>query len=288
MTASVVLPAGDPRLLAGIIDRPDAVLHVTGPGAVACVQGLFTNDIDQGTLPLLRWGAFLTPKGMIVSDLWVLRDDGGCWLIVPSSGLEAVLALLARSFPPRLARVTDRSDEFRTRWARNPAAETAATGRAVRPDGPAPFHLLLLEPRTEAGDPPESLPPDTADQIMLLEGWPVLGREIDDRTLVQEVRFDELGGVRYDKGCYVGQETVARLHFRGHPNRTLRAVTGTGASPEDEIIRNAEGREVGRIAILGIGDGRWVASARIRREVADGDTVTAGGASGTVRGFPVT
>ena len=60
-------------------------------------------------------------------------------------------------------------------------------------------------------------------------GWPALGVEIDERTLPQEVRYDEIGGVSYTKGCYTGQETVARLHFRGHTNRELRGLRWTDA-----------------------------------------------------------
>ena len=60
----------------------------------------------------------------------------------------------------------------------------------------------------------------------ILAGWPRLGAEIEERTLPQEVRYDEIGGVSYTKGCYTGQETVARLHFRGHTNRELRGLAG--------------------------------------------------------------
>ena len=66
----------------------------------------------------------------------------------------------------------------------------------------------------------------------ILAGWPALGAEIDERTLPQEVRYDEIGGVSYTKGCYTGQETVARLHFRGHPNRELRGLWWRSDEPE--------------------------------------------------------
>src|SRR5262249_24994082 len=65
----------------------------------------------------------------------------------------------------------------------------------------------------------------------LLGGWPTLGVEIDEKTLPQEVRYDEIGGVSYTKGCYTGQETVARLHFRGHTNRELRGLRWKGTPP---------------------------------------------------------
>src|SRR5207249_5984059 len=58
----------------------------------------------------------------------------------------------------------------------------------------------------------------------VLAGWPGLSSEVDEKTIPQEVRFDEIGGVSYTKGCYTGQETVSRLHFRGHANRQVRGI----------------------------------------------------------------
>ncbi len=278
----------DPRSRQGFIRTGDAVLHITGPGAVACVQGLFTNDIEKGPLPMLRWGAFLSPKGMIISDLWIARDASGCWLIVPEEGVEPVRSLLTRSFPPRLARVTDRSAELAVNWIRSRQSEKPTpSGMLFQPDGNAPFDSLLVAPPDATPQLIDPLPPEVADGIRLLDGWPVLGREIDDRTLVQEVRFDELGGVRYDKGCYVGQETVARLHFRGHPNRTMRILAGSGDPLTDDAVVGAEGREVGRLATLGVTGEKWFGSAKVRREVADGDRVSIGNSSATVLPLPL-
>lgn len=285
-----------PAMLADVGTRPiaiargDAVFRVEGPGAVDCVQGIFTNDIAKGALPMLRWGAALTPKGMIVTDFWVLRTDECCWLVVPEAGRESLQALLARSFPPRLAKVTDRSAELGAWWLVGGDRIAAATSAA--PDGPAPFDRLALVEREHDRDALEAAgfqvaPVLLGDALALLTGRPSLGREIDDKTLPQEVRFDELVGVRYDKGCYVGQETVARVHFRGHPNRTLRAMTGNAPPPADPTITDAGGREVGTIATLAVIGARWIASARLRREIATGDTVKVGGRSAEVREFPI-
>ena len=118
-------------------------------------------------------------------------------------------------------------------------------------------------------------------------GWPTLGREIDDRTLPQEVRFDELGGVKYDKGCYTGQETVARLHFRGHANRALRALRfAPGVEPADLNVMAAD-KQVGTLrTVARIGD-EYFALAMLRREIAAGDSVQSGTASGMVIELPV-
>ena len=81
----------------------------------------------------------------------------------------------------------------------------------------------------------------------ILAGWPRLGAEIDDKTLPQEVRFDAINGVSYTKGCYTGQETVARLHFRGHTNKELVGLTWEGTiDPTDPTITQDD-RPVGRV-----------------------------------------
>jgi folate-binding protein YgfZ len=120
----------------------------------------------------------------------------------------------------------------------------------------------------------------------VLGGWPTLGREIDDRTLPQEVRFDELGAVSYVKGCYTGQETVARVHFRGHVNRTLRGLTLAGASPPDERTLVAGDKAVGSIRTALVLDDRVLALATLRREIAEGAVLQAGDREATVVALP--
>lgn len=270
------------------IPRDDVVFGVEGPGAVACLQGIFTNDIVKSGPQSLLWGAMLTHKGMIVSDCWIRRSDDSALVIVPHQGVDAVVELFRRSLPPRLARVTNRADQLAVWWLTR-APSSVMEGVTVVPEGTAaPFEALAVLPR---GNGAELLGTPRADGqvgdvLALLAGWPVLGREIDHRTLIQEVRFDELSGVSYDKGCYVGQETVARLHFRGHPNRTLRAITGVGTAPVagDRVI--AGDKEVGNLAtVVSIGE-EWVASCRLRREVGNGDQVTVAGMPAVVAEFP--
>src|SRR5204863_149594 len=91
-----------------------------------------------------------------------------------------------------------------------------AVPRRCRP-APAPQGERLAGRLAAAGA--VEAEPAMLELARILAGWPRLGAEVDDKTIPQEVRFDEIGGVSYTKGCYTGQETVARLHFRGHANR---------------------------------------------------------------------
>lgn len=275
-----------------VIPVTDAVFHLTGSGVADCLQGVLTNDVMKGGDNALVWGAVLTPKGMIISDVWIRRRGAEAWVIVPALARDAIQQLFTRSFPPRLAKVHDVTDSVAVRWLTCGAPEAMADADLVRPRDPAPFAALLLtsDPArddarlTEAGW--HHRPASWADAVKLLMGWPTLGREIDEKTLPQEVRFDELGGVRYDKGCYTGQETVARLHFRGHANRGIRGLRwAPNAALQDVTVRNEE-REVGTVRTLGrLGDD-LIGLAMVRREVASGETVVAGGATATVVELP--
>src|SRR3989449_4137855 len=93
--------------------------------------------------------------------------------------------------------------------------------------------------------------PVALELARILAGWPRLGAEVDEKTIPQEVRYDEIGGVSYTKGCYTGQETVARLHFRGHTNRQLRGLlfdVEPPAAPADgwSAVTHLD-RDVGRV-----------------------------------------
>lgn len=270
-----------------------AVFRLEGTGTITCLQGMFTNDVAQMAPDGLLWGAFLTPKGMIITDAWVRRDGEAAWVIVPAAASETVHTLFARTVPPRLAKVRDVSAALTIRWLVGAEAALPTNLPVAVPSGPAPFRGLVMAELPDS-DVEESLrdsgwlpaPQEWSAAARLLAGWPALGREIEEKTLPQEVAFDELGGVRYDKGCYTGQETVARLHFRGHANRVLRGVLWrSGVLPKGVDIVHGE-RSVGTIRTIGQLGARVAALALVRREVDVGATVLAGGAEALLIELP--
>jgi len=321
MTSPAVV---DALRVGAIVARADvAVITLTGPGAITCFQGLLTNDIEKPGDGAFVYGALLTPKGMILVDGWAARHGPSVSYVVPAEARERVLELYTRSVPPRLARTVDGSDELTVlRLAGAGVAALCETvgvplpmpGHAVaanvhgvaaevaRPGETAPFaaqiaaapgHALALEERLAAAG---ALRPGAAglELARILAGWPRLGAEVDDKTLPQEVRYDELGGVSYTKGCYTGQETVSRLHFRGHPNRELKGLE-FDAEPDDATTPAVVHRDkdVGRVtSVAWVPDGgtspggRWIGLGILRREVAPGDMVRAGGTDARVVALP--
>ena len=270
-----------------VVPVSDAVFALEGPGALDCLQGLLTNDVVKPANGTATWGAFLTPKGMIITDAWVLRDGHRAWVLVPGAMRETVQQLFARTIPPRLATVIDRTADTTVHWLCGGNAPAGSEAGEFTPHHLAPFVSVRLGHHPPGADHEAPLagrpaPAWYADLARLLLGWPTVGREIDERTLPQEVRFDELGGVRYDKGCYTGQETVARLHFRGHANRVLRGVCwAPGDQPTDTALGDGA-KVVGTLRTTArIGD-RTVALAMIRHEIAIGDMLRAGESEGVV------
>jgi len=301
------------RLASGavVVDVEMTILQVTGPGALQCLQGLVTNDLVKPGPGTITWGALLTPKGMIETDLWALRHGEDITLLIPSAGKEKALAVFKRSLPPRLAKVTDVSGTFRVLFLHGTTTEGALRGAGTIPasghvtiesDGtllarplpgaPAAFILVGAETAIAAartrihGHGAAIGDGDDMEAARILAGWPALGAEIDEKTLPQEVRFDELGGVSYTKGCYLGQETVARLHFRGHPNREMRGLEWDDATPLSNDAIEGAGRDAGTVRSTLLVGGRRLGLAPIRREVAIGDIVTAGGRSARVVALP--
>lgn len=297
-----------------VADAP-AIFRIEGPGALTCLQGLLTNDLTAPGDGGLVYGAMLTAKGMIIFDAWVLRETSGFTLVISATARAAASELFRRTLPPRLAKVTDLSDTHRVAWflgAAAPERLARAAGVSIPGHGnvlrmgpengwlaaggtpTAPFSALVVAATEEiegltqrfekmgssVGEPRDL----TASSI--LAGWPALGREIDEKTLPPEVRFDELGGVSYTKGCYTGQETVARIHFRGHVNRSLRGLTIGGEAPLADRALMLTGKEVGGTRSALYLEDRVLALALVRREVETGATVTVDGRTATVVALP--
>lgn len=260
-----------------VAESTDAVFEVAGSGAVACLQGLITSDIEGAGDGTVAYGAALTPKGMIVTDLWTARTGNRVWITVPDVGREELAGVFQKYLPPRLATARDRSPDHVVLRLAGPdsvrVAEksgldvpppggmtTAITGGSetlvMRPGVPGPFALqILVEKEQATGFYPvlkragaRNASRFALELARVLAGWPRLGAEIDEKTLPQEVRFDEHGGVSYTKGCYTGQETVARLHFRGHANREM---VGLAWEDDPDVSDNAilqNDQAVGRVS----------------------------------------
>lgn len=131
---------------------------------------------------------------------------------------------------------------------------------------------------------------DAAEIARVESGRPLFGTDMDENTLAQEANFDVLDGISYTKGCYTGQETVARVHFRGHVNRSLRGVRGAAAIPRGAVLFDGE-RSIGEVKSSVVSPRLGpIAIAMLRSDIESGAEVTArwegGEAPARVRELP--
>ena len=140
----------------------------------------------------------------------------------------------------------------------------------------------------------ESSSDDEWHRLRVTAGRPEWGLDMDESTLAQEANMDALQAISYRKGCYTGQETVARVHFRGHVNRTLRRVSYSDAVPPviGTPLLATDTSPVGDARSTAVtGSGALIGIVMLRREIGDGAALTwvaadAGVHSLTVVGTP--
>ena len=294
-----------------VMGRADvSAISLSGPGAVTCLQGLLTNDVEKPGDESFVYAALLTAKGMIIADGWVARRGATVSYTIPTEAADRVRGIFAKSIPPRLARMPAAPGESAVLRVVGPQAAAVvqaaglpcpAPGRVAqaaqeaawevaRPGGPAPFGFQVSAPPSAVDALQERLARAGAheggtvglESARVIAGWPRLGSEIDDKTIPQEVRLDELGGVSYTKGCYTGQETVSRLHFRGHVNRVLRGLVFDGEPADGAAAAFQLDKDVGRVTSVCwipearvAGGGRWIGLAVLRREIEPGMMIRA-------------
>ncbi len=220
-----------------------AVLAVTGEDRITFLQGLVSNDVALAGPGRAVWAALLTPQGRWLADFFVLSDGGRLLL-----DCEAAQA-------PDLARRLLRY-RLRARAAIDPTplAVHAAWG-APPPEAPAAA-IVAPDPRLpDAGwrilsDPPLA-PADNGawDTHRLRLGLPDGARDMEpEKSLLLEAGFDELSGISWTKGCYMGQELTARTRYRGLLKRRLVPVDAAGhalPAPGTPVLR--DGTEVGTL-----------------------------------------
>jgi folate-binding protein YgfZ len=295
------------RERAGMLERDDrGHLEVSGPDAAEFLQGQVTNDVlalEPGTG---CYAAMLTPKGRIVADMRILRRSATeLWIDTPGEALEQVSRDLRMYKIGRQVEIADRSSERTTLSLIGPAAralagealgagvllpdlgehafsETGAASRTVLAVATDLGIDLIGAPETleetarvlaDAGAEPVS--PAAAEIARIESGRPRLGFDMSEENLPGEAGIVSRA-VSFTKGCYVGQEPVARMYHRGHPNRHLRGLRLT-APAERSVPLLAGEREVGRVTSVAqsprLGP---IALAMIRREVVPGDQVRLG------------
>ena len=238
---------------------------MTGPDAVAYLNRMVSNDVE-GLPPGGSCEALLlTPKARIVAPLVVWRrgEDDFLLLTEPEAGERLAHELVRARFAAK-CEVAVEEHRSTVVLGLDDLASSRHERVANRDYGVPAIEVLDAEPPEDA----EPISEDELERLRILARTPRLGRELDDRVMPAEAGLEERA-ISFTKGCYPGQEPVARLHFRGHPNRGLRVVALDGGElPAYDAELALDGKVVGRVTSaapdreLGV-----VALAYVRREV---------------------
>jgi folate-binding protein YgfZ len=284
----------------GLFDRSErGKLALTGPAAKDFLQGQVTNDVESLEPGDGCYAAFLMPKGKMLGDLRVL--DAGHELLLDTErvALQPLFNMIRRTMigydvqlhkrtlerglisliGPESGHVAGATNLPRHEHAHVELELHGIPVRAIRTD--AGIDLLCDSERT--GDLRETLhragaqelSEATAECVRIERGRPRYGVELDDGVIPQEAGLNERA-VSFEKGCYVGQETVARLHYRGRPNRQLRGLRLSAPVEPGAVLRLGE-RELGQVASATVSPRLGpLALALVRREAELGSTVALG------------
>jgi folate-binding protein YgfZ len=311
MGATVDESAAADRLLTdevGLVDRSGrGKLALTGAQAKELLSGQVTNDIEALTPGSGCYAALLTNKGKMLADLRVLNLSAPTpelWIDTERVALQALFDNLRRGAVGWQAELHKRTLQQALLSLVGPHASQAVGGeigpelsnRAAQLGG---ADVLLVatdlgvdvvcsaedaERVRDALDVP--VVPEAAAEVLRVEsGRPRYGLDLDEGTIPQEGGLNERA-VSFTKGCYVGQETVARLHYRGKPNRHLRGLRFSDAVPTGTPLLLGE-REIGRVgsSVLSPRFGP-IGLALVRREASVGDELVAGSAVAVVAELP--
>lgn len=293
------------RAVGAFEDDSRRIFRVHGDGALQALNGLVTADVlateQDAAFPAL----ILTPKGRVLADAVVVRLGAGTWLDVPTTARAELEQHFERYLPPRFATLepsalrvvrirgplaTERERTDPTFASLDGPSYTANSGSrwavgefrggfAVRP--PEGFDVYLPPEQTHGLDLPE-VGKEAWEVVRVESGTPLYGRDVTSENLPQETGLVP-ERVSFDKGCYTGQEVLARIHYRGKVNRKLLGIrigeppvagpsVGPPLHPGDELL--AGDRVVGTVtsAVESPVHGS-IGLAYLRREVEPGDEV---------------
>jgi tRNA-modifying protein YgfZ len=288
-------------------------MSVHGPSSAEMVTGLVTSDVKSLAPGRGQYAAALTPKGKIIADLRIFaRGPEELWIDTGPRSAPGWFGVVGKYMNPRVAPHSDitattadlsvagvrAADVVATaigfeksvlesldQYAHLPLGANGEGGMVARIPDVGLDAFALIVPREQSSSwwrrliDARAKPSGIAvwDIARIEAGRPEWGIDMDDTTIPQEANLEELEAISYTKGCYTGQETVARVHFRGHVNRHLRNLrfVAREAPPPGAQVFAESGKVVGEIRSAALSPRLGgVALAMVRREIPLGATVS--------------
>lgn len=249
------------------------MLAISGEDARSFLQGLITNDMDALTPDHAIYAALLTPQGKYLYDFFLVEHDGTILLDCTADRREGLKRRLAMYKLRAKVAIDDAAEDIQI-YALIGRGAPEALGLREEPGHCRPFRggVAYVDPRLSAMGARAILPADSASALLTTEfsaadaatyealrislGIPESGIDlVPEKSFPLECGFEELNGVDFDKGCYVGQEVTARMKHRSLVRRRLFPVAFNGPTPETGASVTRDGADAGEIRSVADGVG---------------------------------
>jgi folate-binding protein YgfZ len=220
-----------------------AALAVGGEDRIAFLQGLVSNDVANAAPGRAVWAALLTPQGKWLADFFILMDGERLLLDCERAQLAMIQQRLTRYRLRSRVTLNDADMYVHAAWDGDPDDGGPDDGGIAARDPRLPeagWRMLSAAPL------PVNATATDWDMHRLSLGLPDGSRDMEsDKSILLEAGFDELNGVSWTKGCYMGQELTARTKYRGLVKRRLVPVRIDGAIPAPGAQLLRDGRDAG-------------------------------------------
>ena len=211
----------------------NALLSVTGDDAAAFLHGQFTNDVEALGVGDAQWNGWCSPKGRLLATFLLLRRPGEFLLLLPAELAPSIAKRLSMYVLRSKVKIADVSAQYARRGIIGSRSEPKPM-RVLEKDGAivvgldAGRFIALMPPQ---GAPAANTPLDAWELASIRAGVPTITAATQEAFVPQMANFDLVGGVSFKKGCYPGQEIVARTQYRGGLKRRMALAHVDGASP---------------------------------------------------------
>lgn len=232
-----------------------AVLTISGTDAAQFLQGQITCNVNDVTATHSSLGAMCNPKGRAITTFLLAKSGEDFLLILPSELLETVKKRLSMYILRSKVTLTDSSDSLCLLGFTEPS--TDAFLATYQQDGSVRINMgnryLVIADENSASELLAQREASDAAQwrtLDILAGIPWLTTATSEQFIPQMLNLDKLGGISLTKGCYTGQEIVARTHYLGKAKRALFVAECPSATPEaNASIIDANGQIVGNVLL---------------------------------------
>jgi folate-binding protein YgfZ len=226
------------------------VLHISGPDAERFLQGQFTNNMNDLAEGSASFSACCNAKGRMVANFLIAHFHNTYWLVLPTTSAALLVQHLQKYKVFFKADISDKSDEFdvMASLGQNTAYTARGDQQQLTLQLPGDLQLIISNKSATSQSEPEGLvAAEKWHQQRMREGIHWLTSEQSEQWIPQQLNWHLLGGVSFNKGCYTGQEIIARMQYLGKSKKTLGLYQGPETSTENQQLFNVDGKAIAQV-----------------------------------------